>query len=126
MKSFRITLVGGQSIKTKIAHEKIASTLLPLIEEGCKIGADFLITDLDSEADIVFLNAPSLEIRRYAWDFENFVGERPADLPEIGIERSNSEFHKITNLFNLVEASRPLPSVLDDWDRYGNWLRHIL
>ena len=122
MRSFRITIGGGKSTKIQI---EVAKTLIPLIEEGCKAGANFLITDLDSEKDIIFLNAPSLQIRRYSTCFERLVGERPA-LPELGIERSNSEFHKITTLFNLAEASHSTPAVLDDWDTYGDWMRHIL
>ena len=124
MRYFRITIGGGKSTKIQIPFDDLAKTLIPLIEEVCKAGKNFLITDLDSEEDIIFLNAPSLQVRRYSTCFEQLVGERPA-LPELGIERSNSEFDKIATLFNLAEASNPKPGLLDDWDTYGDWMKHI-
>ena len=90
----------------------------------CNNKIDALIVDLDSESDFVFVNAPSLGVRKYASAWEIYHPHTPQDFEEIG--DADGAYSQILMMFNCIDATMPAPAVMDDWSSYTGWMKILL
>ena len=92
----------------------------------CDNNLHALIVDLDSESDFVFVNAPSMGVRKYASAWEIYHPRVPQDFEVIG--DADAAYSQILAMFDCrdADATAPVPTVLDDWGSYPAWMKFIL
>ena len=94
------------------------------IKEICKNEIHALIVDVDSESDFVFVNVPSLGVRKYAGAWEIYHPHTPQDFEEVG--DADAAYSQILAMFDCTDASMPTPTVVDDWNSYTEWMKTLL
>ena len=96
------------------------------IKEICDDSIHALIVDLDAESDFVFVNAPSLGVRKYASAWEIYHPRVPQDFKAIG--DADAAYSQILAMFDCrgADPKIPPPTVVDDWSGYTEWMKFIL